>query len=147
MRELSGRARLGARALLRALVGSAFAVLALIAGGCGNSTFTYGTPVITFSSVPSQFTSYLTTVTTITLTRTDGTVVYALLTPQVVDFAKFTDITELFGTTAVIEGTYVSATIALDYTVARLYANIGGVSKGDITVRLRNCRRSLRIIR
>jgi hypothetical protein len=128
MRELSGRASFGARAWLRMLVGGALAVLALIAGGCGNDTFTYGTPVITFSSVPGPFTSYITTIDSITLTRNDGTVVYALLTPQTVDFTKFIDITELVGTTALIEGTYTSAIITMDYTVARIYADIGGVS-------------------
>ncbi len=129
MRFLSGRASCGARALLRALFGGAFAVLGLIAGGCGSTIYTYGTPVVTFTSTPGPFTSYLVQVTSIVLTRTDGTVVYPLIIPEIVDFAKISEMPELFGTPALIEGSYVSATITLDYSVATIFTNVNGHSK------------------
>ncbi|MBV8805114.1 MAG: hypothetical protein JO042_08705, partial [Sinobacteraceae bacterium] len=60
MRVLSGRASSGARSLLRVLVGGLFAVLGLIAGGCGSNTITYGTVVTTFSGDnPAPFTAYI----------------------------------------------------------------------------------------
>jgi len=126
MRFPSGRASCGARAVLRALFGGVFVVLGLIAGGCGSTTYTYGTPVVTFSSTPGPFTAYLVQVTSVVLTRSDNTVVYPVITPEIVDFTKLNDMTDLFGTPALIEGTYVSATINLDYSVASIWSNVNG---------------------
>lgn len=129
MTVLSGRASPGARSVLRALLGGACAILGLIAGGCGNSTLSYGTPVISFSTTPGPFTAYIVELDQISLTRSDKTVVYPLITPEVVDFTKLTDVTELFGAPAVVEGTYVSATLTVNYTSAQIYANVNGTSQ------------------
>jgi hypothetical protein len=130
---LSGRATSGALSVLRAAFVGAAAILAL--SSCGNDNFTYGTPLITFSVAPGPFTSYLVEIDQIYLTRDDGTVAYPLLQPQVVDFVKLTDMGEVFGTPAVIEGTYTSATITVNYAAslyqpagAQIYANLNGKS-------------------
>lgn len=132
MTVLSGRARFGARALLRAVFLGATAVLGLF--GCGNDQFINGTPVITFSATPGPFTAYLVEIDQIMLTRNDNTPVYPLLQPQIVDFAKLNEMPEVFGAPAILEGTYTSATITVNYaaslyqTVAQLFVNVNGTS-------------------
>jgi hypothetical protein len=134
MTVLSGRARFGARAVLRAVFFGATAVLGLFASGCGNDQFTYGTPVITVSATPGPFTAYLVEIDQILLTRNDNTPAYPLLQPQIVDFAKLGDMPEVFGAPAILEGTYTSATITLNYgtsvyqSAALLYVNVNGTS-------------------
>ena len=130
----SGRARFGARSVLRAVFYAAAALLGLFASGCGNNNFTYGTPVITFSTTPGPFTAYVVEVDQILLTRNDNTPVYPLLQPQLVDFTKLNDMPELFGAPAILEGTYTSASITLNYgvstyqTAAQIYMNVNGHS-------------------
>ena len=125
-----GRARPGAASVLRALL--AFGVVALFTSGCGSGTITYGTPIITFSAVPGPFTSYRLQVTQITLTRSDGAIVYpvgyssGVSEPEIVDFAKLTERRELFGAPAEPDGTYTSASITVDYTVSAIFADVGG---------------------
>jgi hypothetical protein len=123
MTVLSGRARSGAPSVLRALFFGIFAVLGLVAGGCGSSTITNGTPVITISTTPGPFTAYIVEIDQIALTRNDNTVVYPLspATPEIIDFTKFNDMTELLGAPAIVEGTYLSASITVNYSGARIY--------------------------
>ncbi len=129
----SGRAISGALSVLRAAFVGAVAIIAL--GSCGNNKYTYGTPLITFSVTPGPFTSYLVEIDQILLTRSDNTPVYPLLQPQVVDFVKLGTLPEVFGAPAVLEGTYTSASITVNYasTVyqpagALLYMNVNGKS-------------------
>jgi hypothetical protein len=129
----SGRANSGARSVLR----TAFVVAAAIFGlnSCGNDNFTYGTPLITFSATPGPFTAYLAEIDQISLTRSDNTPVYPLLQPQIVDFVKLADTPEVFGAPAILEGTYISASITVNYAAsiyqqagALLYMNVNGKS-------------------
>jgi hypothetical protein len=129
----SGRAISGALSVLRAAFVGAAAIVAL--GSCGNNNFTYGTPLITFSVTQGPFTSYLVEIDQILLTRSDNTPVYPLLQPQVVDFVKLGTLPEVFGAPAILEGTYTSASITVNYgaTVyqpagALLYMNVNGKS-------------------
>ena len=136
----SGRARFGARSVLRTVFYAAAALLGLFASGCGNNNFTYGTPVITFSATPGPFTAYLVEIDQIVLTRTDNTPVYPLLQPQLVDFTKLNDMPELFGAPAILEGTYTSASITLNYglstyqTAAQIFLEDNGHSVPAIPV-------------
>jgi hypothetical protein len=130
---LSGRAVSGALSVLRAAFVGAAAIVAL--SSCGNNNFTYGTPLITFSVTPGPFTSYLVEIDQILLTRNDNTPVYPLLQPQVVDFVKLSQLPEVFGAPAILEGTYTSASITVNYgaTVyqpagALIYMNVNGHS-------------------
>jgi len=129
----SGRAQSGAHSVLRTALVVAAAFLFL--NSCGNDQFTYGTPLITFSVTPGPFTAYIAEIDQIVLTRTDNTPVYPLLQPQIVDFMKLADTPEVFGAPAIIEGSYTSASITVNYGVsiyqqagALLYMNVNGKS-------------------
>jgi hypothetical protein len=130
---LSGRATSGVRSFLRTAFVGVAAILSL--NGCGNDRFTYGTPLITFSVTPGPFTAYLAEIDAIMLTREDNTPAYPLLQPQVVDFTKLGDMGEVFGTPAIIEGTYISASITVNYAPslyqpggALMYMDVNGTS-------------------
>jgi hypothetical protein len=75
----------------------------------------------------NDITSYIVTIDSIVLTRNDGVVVTALATPEVVDFATLSHNTELWGTATIPDGTYLTATITLDYTSALINTMIDGV--------------------
>jgi hypothetical protein len=105
-------ARLGVSALLCAV--------AIFAAGChkNNQTSGYGVAWVSLTDQPGDFSSYIVTVDSITLTRSDGAVVTALGSPETVDFTKLSDLSELWGTATIPIGTYTSASIILDYTSA-----------------------------
>lgn len=112
--------------LVRALRVSFVAAMALFAGCGGNTNVAYGTAVISVQDTSGAFLSYQVGIDSITLTRNDGIVVEPLATPQTVDFTKITDIAELLGSPAVPIGTYLSASITLDYTAASIWVDKGG---------------------
>ncbi len=120
--------------MLRAVFFGAAAMLGLFTSGCGDDEFTNGTPVITFSTTPGPFTAYLVEIDQIMLTRDDGTPEYPLLQPQIVDFTKLNDMPELFGAPAILEGTYTSAAISINYgaslyqAAAQIWVNVNGQS-------------------
>ena len=113
----------------RALVCAAAALLA----ACHSSThLTPGTPVVTMSDLTNSgdFMSYIVNLDAIQLTRTDGSVVTPLVTPQTVDLARLNTITELVEAPAVPEGTYKSALIVLDFTsTALVWLNVNGATQ------------------
>lgn len=107
---------------------------AVFAAGChrqSNVSY-YGLAWVTVSSEPGgslgagligagsplryDFTNYIVTIDSIVLTRSDGAQFDALATPEIVDFAHLQKNSELWGTATIPDGTYVSATITLDYT-------------------------------
>ncbi len=94
--------------------------VAILAAGCHGhpSTSGYGIMWVTVTDEPGDFTSYIVTIDSVTLTRNDGAVVTMIGTPEVVNFAQLYNIAEMWGSGAVPVGTYVSATITLDYTNA-----------------------------
>jgi len=100
--------------------------VALLAGCGGSDIVTYGTGVLTVKSTNVGFVSYRVNVDSITLTRNDGIVVEPLVYPQTIDFTQITDIGELIGSPAVPIGTYISATITLDYTTPVIAVEDGG---------------------
>jgi hypothetical protein len=88
-----------------------------------------GTAVITMDDLTnsSDFTSYIVNIDAIQLSRSDGTIVAPLATPQTVDLARLNTITELVAAPAVPEGTYTGAQITLDYTATQLvWLNVNG---------------------
>jgi hypothetical protein len=96
--------------------------------GCGTSNnIIYGTPVITMGDVSGDFTSYIVDIDEIEFTRSDGLVVEPLSTPEQVDLAKLTNMTELLEAPAFPYGTYVSMTLILDYTSPQISVNVNGV--------------------
>ena len=75
----------------------------------------------------AEITSYIVTIDSIVLTRSDGQQFEALGSPEIVDFATLRTNKELWGTATIPTGTYVSALITLDYTSAIINTMIDGV--------------------
>jgi hypothetical protein len=105
--------------------------MALLAAGCHGNDNTYpGTPVLTMGSMMSSpdpdFTAYIIAIDGITLTDNLGNVVAPLSTPETVDLAKLTDLSELVEAPAVPQGTYLSVSITLDYTAASIWLKVNG---------------------
>jgi hypothetical protein len=118
------RAR-SARALRAVLCGAA-----VLLGAChGNSTIPPGTPVMTMGDFTNtnDFASYVVAIDAITYVDNAGNVVSPLISPETVDLTKVNDIAELVEAPAIPNDTYVSATIALDYTLANVWINQNGV--------------------
>ncbi|HEX4387402.1 MAG TPA: DUF4382 domain-containing protein [Steroidobacteraceae bacterium] len=101
--------------------------MALLLAACGSSSKVVpGTPVITMSATNAGYSSYAINIDQITLTRNDNTVVTPLFTPETVDLASLADFTELVEAPAVPVGTYISATLVLDYTTANIWYQVNG---------------------
>jgi hypothetical protein len=78
----------------------------------------YGVAWVTVTDEPGDYAAYDIIIDSITLTRSDGAVVTALGTPEEVDFTQLSNVAEFWGTAVIPIGTYVSATVTLDYTSA-----------------------------
>ena len=110
--------------LWRALPPILCGVAALLCGCHGSDIVLPGTPVLTIggqTSTPDpDFASYVVDIDSITLTHNDGTVVEPLSSVEVVDLTKLTTMAELVEAPAVPEGTYLSATMTIDYSAASI---------------------------
>jgi hypothetical protein len=103
--------------------------LALLLAACGSSTTLHpGYPVVTVTGTNSglKFASYVVSVDQITLTEQNGAIVSLLSVAQQVDLAKAASISELVSAYSVPYGTYVSASLLLDYTAASMSVNVNG---------------------
>ena len=123
MRFDCARAVPGASGTLRTSICAVAAALAIALGGCSATTKVYnGTPVMMLTAeAAGDFSAYSVGLYTITLTRSDGYVVYAQATDQQVDLTRRTNLTELFSGAGVPQGTYKSMTISLDYSTPIIY--------------------------
>jgi hypothetical protein len=103
--------------------------VALLTAGCHSNSQTsgYGVEWVTVTDDPGDFTSYIVTIDSITMTRTDGAVVTAASVPEIVDLAQLNNFAEMWGSTAIPIGQYVSATITMDYTNASVAVMVNGV--------------------
>ncbi len=70
--------------------------------------------------------AYIVTIDSVTLTRNDGAVVTAIATPEIIDFTQLDRYAEMWGSSAIPTGTYVSATITFDYTNAFIATMVNG---------------------
>src|SRR5262249_59500800 len=118
-----------ARGICRARVLYAAAtVLGLLLAGCHSSRLPPpGTPVVTLGDVSGDVMSYVVNIDGVTLTANDGGI--ASIFPaavEVVDLAKLTDGVEFLGAPAAASGTYVSATVTLDFSAAIIWYNNNG---------------------
>jgi hypothetical protein len=104
------------------------AVLALFATACGNTTTDLGTPVITLTDTSGDFTSYIVTIDSIQVTRSDGSIQPLLSTQERVDFTQLSNIVDLLQAPAAVTGTYVSLTMTVDYSTASITVNKNGQS-------------------
>jgi hypothetical protein len=103
---------------------------AIFAAGChgqGNISY-YGIAWVTVTSdTTPAYASYVVTIDSITLTRSDGVAVTAVSTPEIVDLTQVHNIAEMWSSGAVPDGTYVAATVTLDYTNAVIAVMQNGV--------------------
>ncbi len=115
--------------MARGGLGALLCAFAIFAAGCHHNNLysNYGDVWVTLTDTPGDFTSYIVNVDSITFTRSDGVVVTGLATVETVDFAKLNNIAELWGTATIPIGTYVSASIVLDYTNAVISVMVNGV--------------------
>jgi hypothetical protein len=101
----------------------------LIAAGChkNNPYSGYGVAWVTLTDEPNTFPAYIVTVDSIVLVgKTYGSIT-ALATPEIVDFSKLSNISELWSTASLPVDTYVQAIITMDFTNALISVNVGGV--------------------
>src|SRR5579863_5454092 len=95
--------------LARVLLVFAAASAALLSSCGGNTIPPPGTPVITFTATNTTFASYIVAIDSITLTGADGTYATPLVSPETVDLARVSDLSELVAAPAVPSDTYTSA--------------------------------------
>src|SRR5712671_1735988 len=123
---MSWQADFTSRGFLRFVAVSLVAVaVALGLYACKSSTDEEGVVAIGLTDAAGDFLSYTVDVTSLTLTKADGTVVQALPQRTRVDFARFVDLTEFVTAVTIPAGTYVSATLNLDYTNADIQVDDG----------------------
>lgn len=119
----------GSRGFLR-LVAMSLVTAAMALGlyACKNATDEMGVVGIGLTDAAGDFLSYTVDVTSLTLTKADGTVVQALPQRTRVDFARSVDLTEFVTAVTIPSGSYVSATLNLDYTNADIQVDDGNGS-------------------
>jgi hypothetical protein len=114
------------RKRVTALLG-AFA-FGLVAAGCHTNTQTsnYGVAWITLTDEPGDFTSYMVAVNSVVMTGKTYGAVTAIAAPELVDFTKLVNFSELWASAYLPVDTYTAATITLDYTNAQISVQVDG---------------------
>jgi hypothetical protein len=110
------------------LLATLLCAAAVFAAGChspSNISY-YGIAWIDVTNQPGDYLSYIVTIDSITMTRSDGVVVTAAGTPEIVDLAQVKNYSELWSAESIPDGTYTSATITLDYTNAVITVMVNG---------------------
>ncbi|HEY1890305.1 MAG TPA: DUF4382 domain-containing protein [Steroidobacteraceae bacterium] len=90
-----------------------------------------GTAMVSLTDQPGDFVSYIVNVDSLTLTRSDGTVVQTVPVTTQVDFAQLVSLSEIVSADQIPAGRYVSAALTLDFTNATIVVDTTG---GDVTV-------------
>lgn len=101
---------------------------AIGAAGCHNQNNIsyYGIAWVDVTDQPGDYVSYIVTIDSVTLTRTDGVVITAVGTPELVDLTQIHNIAELWSSGSIPDGAYTSATISMDYTSAYIAVMVNG---------------------
>ncbi|MDE2295492.1 MAG: DUF4382 domain-containing protein, partial [Gammaproteobacteria bacterium] len=108
-----------------------------VSGGSGGvasptaCTSNCGGALVSLTDAPGDFLSYLVTVDSLTLQRSDGTVVQTLPVKTTVDFAQLVNLSEIVSAAQIPEGSYVSASMTLDYSGATIVVDNGN---GGVTI-------------
>src|SRR6266702_8027210 len=115
----------GSRGFLRLVaVSLVTAAVALGLYACKNPT-DEGVVAIGLTDTPGDFLTYTVDVTSLTLVKADGTFVQTLPQRTRVDFAQIVDLTEFMTGATIPAGSYVSATLNVDYTNADIRVDDG----------------------
>src|SRR5215468_7917379 len=93
--------------------------------GCKSNDDDMGTVNVGLTDAAGDFLSYTVDVTSLSLAKDDGTVVETLPQRTRVDLAQLTDLSEFITAASVPSGTYVSATLDLDYASADIEVDDG----------------------
>jgi hypothetical protein len=80
-----------------------------------------GEIVVSLTDAPGDFTSYTVDVLSLNLVRADGTEVSALPLETRIDFSQYTEMTEFLTVATIPVGTYVEATLTLNYENAAIW--------------------------
>jgi len=121
---------------VRSLLAAFSCALILLTAAChnNNTDSNYGVGWVTITNLSGNyappnvhFASYVVTVDSVTLTDSVGNVYTAISTAEPVDFAKISNVAELWGNADIPADTYVSASITLDYTNAQIAVFVNGV--------------------
>jgi hypothetical protein len=111
-------------------LGALLFAAAFIVAGCHNNNQDagFGIAWTTMSADPDpRFSSYLVVVDSVIMTgKADGQVT-AIATPELIDFSRMNNISELWASASLPVDTYSAATITLDYTSAQIAVNVNGV--------------------
>jgi hypothetical protein len=137
---------LGAQHLLTGLLLAA----ALALAGCGGSSMNpstavspptstkqtpctsgCGTALVSLTDAPGDFVSYIVTVDSLTLTRSNGSVVQTVPTTSQVDFSQLVNLSEVLSAQQLPPGNYTSAQLTLDYSNADIVVS---TATGNVTV-------------
>ena len=129
--------RLGLTAMVLALLaacggggsGAAPTAGACAGSGCGGTATApapdTGSAMVTLTDAPGSFLSYVVKVVSVQFKRADGTAVETLPAATPVDFAKLVDLSEVLSLQQIPAGTYVSASVTLDFAGASLVVDNG----------------------
>jgi hypothetical protein len=90
-----------------------------------------GTAMVSLTDQPGDFVSYIVKVDSLTLTRSDGTVMQTVPVTTQVDFAQLVNLSEIVSADQIPAGHYTSASLTLDFTGATIVVDTGS---GDVTV-------------
>jgi hypothetical protein len=105
-------------------------VFGMAAAGCHrnnqDSGFGVAWTTLTTTDDAGQFTSYLVTIDSVVLVGVANGSISAIAVPETVDFAKLTNLSELWATASVPVDTYTQAIITLDYTSAQISVMVNG---------------------
>jgi hypothetical protein len=110
---------------------------AIFGAGCHgpNNISDFGIAWVAVTAEPApQYASYVVAIDSITLTRSDNTVFAAVATPEIVDLTQITNFAELWSSGAIPNGTYIAATITLDFTTAVCAVSCISVREGNVAV-------------
>ena len=86
-----------------------------------------GDLLISLTDAEGDFLSYTVDVTSLVLTRRDGTIVETVPESTRVDFAQYTELSEFFTAATVPSGVYTSGVLSIDYSEASIFVeNVDG---------------------
>ena len=120
---------------------SAFAASALVVSGCSDSADSSaeeseGSVYISMTDAEGDFQAYTVGVTSLTLTRQDGTVVDTLPVSTTVDFSQYVEMTEFVTAATIPSGVYVKGEMTLDFSNAEIW--VEGVDGNAVQVAAEN---------
>jgi hypothetical protein len=90
-----------------------------------------GTAMVTLTDAPGDFLSYIVDVVSLQLKRSDGTLVEMVPSTTHVDFAQLLNLSEIVSVKEIPAGSYVSASITLDFSAATIVVDNGS---GGVTI-------------